>query len=146
MENGLIINRLKHRRAVECVVLSSREGSQWPCNELQAQLHEYTLMTFKATANFAAIIKDDPEVGFVISGTHRGSVSLRGDRTIPGAARKHVRRRMTRRLIRQYEIFREHVKAVGNRVAAKIEDNFVKNVLDSQNAFSTACAPPIRIG
>lgn len=128
MDNGLIINRLEPRRAAECVVLPSRDGSQWPCKESQDELHEYTLMTFKATANFAAIIKDDPEVGFVISGTHRGSVSLRGDRTIPSAARKHVRRRMTRRLIRQYEIFREHVKAVSNRVAAKIESDFVKKV------------------
>lgn len=89
---------------------------------------EWSAVMYEAGANFAAMINDDPVVANVMSGCHRGTVSLTGKRTI-SASRKHMKRRMTRRLIRAYGKFRAEMRALSDSAVDRIENNFLRKVM-----------------
>lgn len=89
----------------------------------QDEFVEWSAVMYEAGANFAAMLNDDPVVASVISGRHRGTVSLTGKRTIL-ASRRHVKRRMTRRLIRAYVRFRFEMRALSDRTVDRIESSF----------------------
>lgn len=89
---------------------------------------EWSAVMYEAGAKFAAMLNDDPVVASVTSGLHAGTVSLTGKPTVV-ATRKHVKRRITRRLLRCYGKFRDEMRALSDRAVDRIENDFLRKVM-----------------
>lgn len=100
----------------------------WPCDHSEKKFVEWSAVMYEVGANFAAMLNDDPVVASVTSGLHAGTVSLTGKPTVV-ATRKHVKRRITRRLLRCYGQFRNEMHALSDRAVDRIENDFWRKVM-----------------